>query len=564
MNQKKSNKLIVVLIIIIGLLIIAAGSIYVYLATDLLKTNRQLFFKYAFKTVEKNGLIEDSLYEYYNKQNSNAYKNSGNFNVNINGAQDSNINAINNTNISFSGEFDNANSKMNKNISINYSDSVQFPFAFKKVEDTIGVQTKYIGKKYTTIAINNINKINSQNLDIGVSSSDIKDVATKISSFSVVQAFETIQNLKGKYTDVIEENIQDGNFSKVKENGLNGYELKLSEQELNNITIKLLEILEEDKENLDKLNLYFNIKSSDIENKIEELKNADLEENNNEIKITVYEQNRNIAKIKILTNDINLSIEKVKEQNGNLQYNVNFESLNENKDMKNINFTVKYDGLLSLQNIQEDYELELEIKQNTYTYNISNNVNFENSINIEEFTEENSLSLDNTEKEQVNNYLLQVKERIQNINKTQMEELGLSENENLLANFMPKINSNNSIINRNLGDNTVSEQEQTEISEFNNKFNIYKDSNMGGGSVKGLLTTIALNNGINDSEEDEEEKSNNNYLIEEINYNGEEYEVNRQTIALLKGEISTEDNFRVEFESDENTGRIYRAVINKK
>lgn len=564
MNQKKSNKLIVVLIIIIGLLIIAAGSIYVYLATDLLKTNRQLFFKYAFKTMEKNGLIEDSLYEYYNKQNSNAYKNSGNFNVNINGAQDSNINAINNTNISFSGEFDNANSKMNQNISINYSDSVQFPFAFKKVEDTIGVQTKYIGKKYTTIAINNINKINSQNLDIGVSSSDIKDVATKISSFSVVQAFETIQNLKGKYTDVIEENIQDGNFSKVKENGLNGYELKLSEQELNNITIKLLEILEEDKENLDKLNLYFNIKSSDIENKIEELKNADLEENNNEIKITVYEQNRNIAKIKILTNDINLSIEKVKEQNGNLQYNVNFESLNENKDMKNINFTVKYDGLLSLQNIQEDYELELEIKQNTYTYNISNNVNFENSINIEEFTDENSLSLDNTEKEQVNNYLLQVKERIQNINKTQMEELGLSENENLLANFIPKINSNSSIINRNLGDNTVSEQEQTEISEFNNKFNIYKDSNMGGGSVKGLLTTIALNNGINDSEEDEEEKSNNNYLIEEINYNGEEYEVNRQTIALLKGEISTEDNFRVEFESDENTGRIYRAVINKK
>ena len=41
-------------------------------------------------------------------------------------------------------------------------------------------------------------------------------------------------------------------------------------------------------------------------------------------------------------------------------------------------------------------------------------------------------------------------------------------------------------------------------------------------------------------------------------------EVNKQTIAVLKGEISTEDAFRVEFEKDENSGRIYRVVISKK
>ena len=65
-------------------------------------------------------------------------------------------------------------------------------------------------------------------------------------------------------------------------------------------------------------------------------------------------------------------------------------------------------------------------------------------------------------------------------------------------------------------------------------------------------------------DEDDENKNNNRYLIKEINYNGEEMEVNKQTIAVLKGEISTEDAFRVEFEKDENSGRIYRVVISKK
>ena len=68
-----------------------------------------------------------------------------------------------------------------------------------------------------------------------------------------------------------------------------------------------------------------------------------------------------------------------------------------------------------------------------------------------------------------------------------------------------------------------------------------------------LLTTIQNNN---------ETQSNNQ--IEEINFDGEEYEVTEQNITYLKSTINVEDAYRVEFERDIDTGLIYRAVINKR
>ena len=49
-----------------------------------------------------------------------------------------------------------------------------------------------------------------------------------------------------------------------------------------------------------------------------------------------------------------------------------------------------------------------------------------------------------------------------------------------------------------------------------------------------------------------------------MNFNGEEYEVNGQNIAALKEEVIAENYYRVEFERDQETGLIYRAVINPK
>ena len=99
---------------------------------------------------------------------------------------------------------------------------------------------------------------------------------------------------------------------------------------------------------------------------------------------------------------------------------------------------------------------------------------------------------------------------------------------------------------------------EVEVNTFNQKFEVYESTNSKGVTVKGLLSTISLNN--------QSEEINNK--IKEINYNGEEYEATEQNIKLIKEEIDkeieNEKNYRVEFEKDQDTGLIYRAVINEK
>ena len=91
------------------------------------------------------------------------------------------------------------------------------------------------------------------------------------------------------------------------------------------------------------------------------------------------------------------------------------------------------------------------------------------------------------------------------------------------------------------------------MNAFNQKFELYQSTNTKGATVKGLLTTIQNNN-----------ETEGNYKIEEINVDGEEYEVTEQNITYLKSSINVDDAYRVEFEKDSNTGLIYRAVINKR
>lgn len=95
---------------------------------------------------------------------------------------------------------------------------------------------------------------------------------------------------------------------------------------------------------------------------------------------------------------------------------------------------------------------------------------------------------------------------------------------------------------------------ELEINTFNNKFEMYESTNLQGVTVKGLLSTISLNN----------ESQDNDRQIKEINFNGEEYEATDENLTFIKEDIDTEKSYRVEFEKDQDTGIIYRAVINEK
>ena len=177
-------------------------------------------------------------------------------------------------------------------------------------------------------------------------------------------------------------------------------------------------------------------------------------------------------------------------------------------------------------------------------YSITNNVQFKDSVEIEDLTEENAVILNDQDNEYVTNLMNAIQERIVEVNKVQMEELGVSENENPMQYLIPTLFATNQ---------ATAEIDEQAVNAFNAKFELYQSTNTKGATVKGLLTTIQNNN-----------ETEGNNKIEEINMDGEEYEVTEQDITLLKSSINVDDAYRVEFEKDINTGLIYRAVINKR
>lgn len=567
MNQKKNTKILLILIIIIVIIILAGVGILVF-ATDIFKSDKEMFFKYMADIGDsKKGFIDDGLKQYFEKKNNTPYNDEGEFSVNISSDNEQKkFENVNNFNISFSGQVDTANSKAAQNISLNYSNDVKFPINYKQIENKIGLQTKYVGSKFVAIETEKLNKF-SEDLDDVESYGEMVDKLQKMEKVELTE--DEKSHIKDTYITVINQQLEKDKFSKVKESDMSGYKLSLTGTDLQNVLVKLLETLKNDQTTVDKLNEYLKIQknsakitASQIDDAIKSIKD-DTDFSDKNFEIAVYQKNRDVCKLVIETTEGTIAIEKKIE--GNQQNIVVSYEMKEDKKSK-ISFSANFENLESLQNIKENYELimslpevaesstttDVDSKVVVYKYNFSNDVNFTDSATVEDFSSDNSLMLTDYDSDQISSFLNAVVERISEVNEQQMGQLGLEASENPIVNIIPSIGLY--LGNMNVLNQVNSNMSEAEINNFNQKFEAYESTNLKGVTVKGLLSTISLNN-------QSEETSNE---IKEINYNGEEYEASEQNITLIKGEIDTEKSYRVEFEKDQDTGLIYRAVINEK
>lgn len=567
MNQKKNTKILLILIIIIVIIILAGVGILVF-ATDIFKSDKEMFFKYMADIGDsKKGFIDDGLKQYFEKKNNTPYNDEGEFSVNISSDNEQKkFENVNNFNISFSGQVDTANSKAAQNISLNYSNDVKFPINYKQIENKIGLQTKYVGSKFVAVETEKLNKF-SEDLDDVESYGEMVDKLQKMEKVELTE--DEKSHIKDTYITVINQQLEKDKFSKVKESDMSGYKLSLTGTDLQNVLVKLLETLKNDQTTVDKLNEYLKIQknsakitASQIDDAIKSIKD-DTDFSDKNFEIAVYQKNRDVCKLVIETTEGTIAIEKKIE--GNQQNIVVSYEMKEDKKSK-ISFSANFENLESLQNIKENYELIISSPEVTesstttdvdsevvvYKYNFSNDVNFTDSATVEDFSSDNSLMLTDYDSDQVSSFLNAVVERISEVNEQQMGQLGLEASENPIVNIIPSIGLY--LGNMNVLNQVNSNMSEAEINNFNQKFEAYESTNLKGVTVKGLLSTISLNN-------QSEETSNE---VKEINYNGEEYEASEQNITLIKGEIDTEKSYRVEFEKDQDTGLIYRAVINEK
>lgn len=567
MDQKKSKNMILIIIIAVLVVILLALGTYAFLGTDLLKSDKNLFFKYTSQlAAEKQGSMDDYLKQYTEKKKTTPYKDNGTieFQIDTDNIDKNELDLTNNCTITYTGNVDSKNSKANQDISINYSDDVKFPVTYLQNENSLGLKTEYIGSKYIALEIDKLGEMMDLDMD------EITEAMGGLEGAKLSE--EEISHIKDTYWGVIEQELNDSNFSKVT-GEQKGYKLTLNGEQLKNILVKILETLKNDNETLEKINEYLSSSTGSVKITGEYIDyiikgiNEDIDINDETLEITVYTNKGKASKLEIKINEAKITIEKI-ETGNSIQYNLAFEMYRDGETLGTIYFNMKYSGLQALQSITEDYELGLTLGENKYIYYLNHNVDFADNVTIDEITDDNSLILTDQDPEQVDNFMQAVVQRITEVNSKQMEELGVSNSTNPLVNIIPNFNTiystmnSNSVFNNSYDDDfdmfgedeqstSLNNVSQTEIETFNEKFENYEGV-IQGTTVKGLLTTVKKNN-----------ETYEDYQIKEINFIGEEYEATEQNITLIKSEIVTADNYEIEFEKNQDTGIIYRLVISK-
>ena len=264
-GKNKGTKLLRNGIIIISILIVLLLVVFVvlYFCTDLLKSDKQLFFKYASQLVEtEGGFVENNIEAFYNKKQQMPYENEGKFDFTVDLGNNTNeqIDIANDFVVNFSGKTDKTNNKAEQNIELKYSDDVSWPLIYRHDGDIYGIQTDYVSSKYVAVENNNLKEFAGK-----VGMTDTSDVPEKIEVPENTTSFEYTeeekQTVQEKYITILENQFRNDQFQAERnEDGTIRYILTMTNEELKNLVIALLNELKTDDVNLGKIKNIINKK----------------------------------------------------------------------------------------------------------------------------------------------------------------------------------------------------------------------------------------------------------------------------------------------------------------
>ena len=514
MKTKVISRLIIILVILI--IILGGVFAYLYFSTDLLKTNEQLFFKYLVQVIDmKDGFIDSQLPAYFEKKKTSKYEDSGklDLDIDISGMEEEALQVINDFNIEYSGQIDNTNRKNEQNITINYSDSVNFPIKYKYANETLGLQTDYISGKY-----------------IGIENSNLKEMAEKFGMDTTENFPDTInffednnineilnmteeerEQIRNTYLPIIEDKIKEKEFGRSEENGQVNYYVEITNQELKELVIALLEALKNDTVLLPKIEnvfgLYINMANTDdteevsletmVQEYIDTLNTQEVAEGTSSI--TVSQINERLTGISVNIAENQFKIEK-SNSDGTVNYNFELKvSDTESTDTLTYFASASYQGLEQLSSVNETYQFGMTGTIDGEEQNLVQTLNctdtFKEDINITDYAEDEVQILNEYDSDQIMTLLASMIERIIEVNDMQMEEIGFSEYGNPIMYTFPLVSLNTLIYNQaseaiDESSGTISE---TEIAAFNSKFMQY-EGEQSGTSVRAMLQTVVSNN----------------------------------------------------------------------
>lgn len=202
----KKKKILIIIAVIIALL--AGGIVYAYFATDLFKTDKEIFLSYLGKEETwENFSSEKELDQYYEKMLNTPFKQNGEISLKVEGDDESSLENINNSTIKLEGKVDNKRKKLEEKVTIQTSVGVDIPVTIKRDDDTYGIYSKLLNDKYIAIRNENLKEL-AEKLEINP-----ENVPDKIEIFGTKPTKEDIKTIKNDLSKVFEEKLTDEMFT---------------------------------------------------------------------------------------------------------------------------------------------------------------------------------------------------------------------------------------------------------------------------------------------------------------------------------------------------------------
>ncbi len=395
---KSSKKIKIIIAIILVIIIIAAGAFaYMYFATDLFKSSKELFYSSLAKNEEiLNGLnISNNVASADEIFKDKAYTTDGELAVSYNIKYNDNMPSLSDTVklLKIEGKTDEVEKQDYKKISLVNNEEELFNFEYLNMNDIYALTSNQIVNVYLGIQNNNLKDFVRK---LGIE--DVSKIPNKIEKTNSMENMqiseEQIKNVFSKYANLFVEQVSEEKYSKQKDvsmqiNGqnyekLDVYTLSLSKKDLVNVLNPILQTLKEDEEALNViLELYQKEKTLDNLNDIKEqiqdiIDNVDSIEQTDDdgFKMVLYNQNDNLINTRMqLGNEadsgiiVDITYSKT-EQETNIKLDVS--------DIENAEHVFTINLILNQAN---GIKIEYSTDEYTFGINYSNKLMDENTAN---------------------------------------------------------------------------------------------------------------------------------------------------------------------------------------
>lgn len=604
-QRKKKKKLILIITLSVLLVLLITGGVcaYLYLNTDLLKSNQTLFEKYIGQNLSiAKEFIKQKPEELIDVLNRNKYTSNttikATYTSGIGTTAETNQSNINNASINISSQVDKSNNYDYKNIRMAYNTEELAKVEYIQKDDLKGIRLDGI-MQFTTIRSENIDKV-AENL--GIEQETLENMWMLTQELNLDEIFnfteEEEQTILDKYSEVLEKNTSKDSFGKYNQSTISlnntqavadGYYLELTKEQYYSLLIEILNTISSNDiilskiDNLENIAKQYGINSEKtykekfqeyINKYVEEIKSKNI---GNEIfKISVYEQNGQTVKTIIETDEGSFTIDIYNE---NKSIKIDKIDTTETVQKRQL-FTIERDVTSSKNNLNLEYiDYENGVEQQSVVLKNNkemNNSDVQGSFEIIYELENSKIDIKSDEFIKIVNEFeepLELNEEnnitINDLNQEQTQRILeiLSQNvENQMAKITEKITAEdiNSML-KSLGfikEDVIKTQAPVEVTEternrFNSTLTLFIGEEMTADDAKRLLETVQAN--LKDAEitNDEDEKLQQITLQIERNTGNSE----KSTEVLTALEENKSKKFNITMSYDENTKLINRIFI---